>query len=228
MADQNLEFRVFIQARMSSTRFPGKVLAPLCSRPVLAHVVDRVFGAVARDRIVVATSDQPSDDPLAFFARTLGVSVFRGPLTDVFQRFRLCLEKYPCPWFCRISADSPLLDPEIILKVNRCTQGDDVDLATNVFPRTFPRGHSVEWLRSETFVRIETDSLTPDQKEHVTRFYYDNPSKFRIINMESGDRTRASLDLCVDTPEDLKRLEIELTRQVAADTTPISRDWSRS
>jgi spore coat polysaccharide biosynthesis protein SpsF len=228
MADQNPEFRVFIQARMSSTRFPGKVLAPLCGRPILAHVVDRVLATVARDRIVVATSDQPSDDPLALFARTLGVSVFRGPLTDAFRRFQLCLEKYPCPWLCRISADSPLLDPEIILKVNRCTQEGNVDLATNVFPRTFPRGHSVEWLRSETFARIETDSLTPEQKEHVTRIYYDNPAEFRIVNVESGDPSRASENLCVDTPEDLRRLTVELSRQEAADTTPISRDRSRS
>jgi spore coat polysaccharide biosynthesis protein SpsF len=203
-------------------RFPGKVLAPLCGRPILAHVVERVSGAAARDRIVVATSDQQSDDPLALFARKLGVSVFRGPLTDVFQRFRLCLEKYPCPWFCRISADSPLLDSDVLLKVAGWTRADNVDLATNVFPRTSPRGQSVEWLRSETFARIETDSLTPEQKEHLTRFYYENPSKFRIVNVESDDPSRASLNLCVDTPEDLRRLELELSRQRAADAEPIT------
>src|SRR5712675_887192 len=99
------KIRAFIQARMSSARFPGKVLAPLDGEPIIAQVIKRVSQAVGRDRITVATSDDRSDDPLACYVDQLGISVYRGSLNDVFSRFRSCLEAYPCTWFFRVCAD---------------------------------------------------------------------------------------------------------------------------
>ena len=88
--------RAFVQARMSSSRYPGKVLAPFCGRPILAHVVERVTRAVTPKRVVVAMSTEASDEPLARCAEVLGVQVFRGSLVNVFGRLVACLKKHPC------------------------------------------------------------------------------------------------------------------------------------
>ena len=203
--------RVFIQARMSSSRFPGKVLAPLEKRPVVQWVVDQVSSVVARDHIVVATSDTASDDELEEVVRGLGVNVFRGDLDNVVLRFQECLLTFPCPWFFSISADSPFINSSVLPMLSEWCS-DELDLVTNVFPRTFPRGHSAELIRSETFSALNTDELTAEQKEHVTQVFYDNPLRFRIVNVESEDASQAKLNYCVDTPEDLRRLEIDLTQ----------------
>ena len=199
--------RVFIQARMSSSRFPGKVLAPFRGRPIIAHVISRIEAAVPLDQITVVSSTDPSDYPLACYLRELGVAVFRGPLDNVFQRFQMCLEDYPCQRLFRVSADSPLLDGEMIERMLDYSDRDELDLVTNVFPRTFPRGRSLEMLNSTTFSQLGPDQLTTDQKEHLTRVYYDDPARFRILNIESGDPAQARVNLSVDTVEDLRYLE---------------------
>src|SRR6185503_15435408 len=110
-------FRVFVQARMSSQRFPGKVLAPFRGEPIISHVVARAAAAVPRDAITVATSSERSDDPLVRYLEGEGVSVFRGPLDDVLGRFQACLSAHPCEWLFRVCADSPLLDHHVILRM---------------------------------------------------------------------------------------------------------------
>src|SRR5258706_15848995 len=102
---------------MSSRRFPGKVLAPFRGRPILRHVVESVMGALPDARPLVLTSDQASDDPIASYCERLRVECFRGPLEDVFGRFRAALLQHPCDWVLRICADSPLLDPKVLKAV---------------------------------------------------------------------------------------------------------------
>src|SRR5258708_37471721 len=131
---------------MGWVRFRGKVLAPLAGRPVIAHVVERVAQVLPTSTISVLTSTDPADDPLALYASALGVGVYRGPRDDVLTRFIGCLDDHPCEWLLRISADSPMLDPALlnpVLEVPRI----GVDLVTNVFPRTYPRGQSAELVR---------------------------------------------------------------------------------
>ena len=197
---------------MSSARFPGKVLAPLGGRPLLDHLVDRLKRVLSQELIVVATSDEGTDDPLAVHASKLGVSVFRGPLDNVFERFRLCLGQFPCAWFFRICADSPLLDPSLLPRIAARAE-DGVDLVTNVFPRTYPKGHSVELLRTETYVRLDSQALSAEEREHVTKVYYNHPDQFRIVNVESGDSSLSRLNFCVDTPEDLSRLDAHVASE---------------
>ena len=199
--------RVFIQARMSAKRFPGKVLAPFNGIPILTCVIERVNKVIPSGRIVVLTSTDQSDDPLVCYMRNAGISVYRGPLENVFERFQLCLREYPCSWFFRICADSPLLDNEILKTMLIRNDKSDVDLITNVFPRTFPKGQSVEMLNADTFAGINLYGLTPVQQEHVTKVYYENPENYRIINVESSDRSLAAINLSVDTIEDLYRLQ---------------------
>lgn len=204
--------RAFIQARMSSTRFPGKVLAPFASRPLIAHVIDQVAQALPLDHITVATSIEPSDDPLACYVRELGVSVHRGALDNVFMRLRSCLQAYSCTWFFRVCADSPLYNGTLLQTMLGYCDRTDVDLITNVFPRTFPKGQSVEMINAATFAAIDVAQLTSEEREHVTKVYYNHPARFKIINIESEDSRLADTSLAVDTLEDLRRLEKTLAR----------------
>lgn len=192
---------------MSSRRFPGKVLAPLSGRPVVAHVLASVAKVVPARLIVVATSAEASDDPLAAYVRALGIQVFRGPLDDVVERFRRCLTRHPCDWFFRICADSPLLDPRIMAAMVPLSGRPDVDIVTNVHPRTFPKGQSAELLRSGTFRRVAARRLTRHEREHVTPVYYGRPRSFGILNVASGRPSWSAARMDISTPEDLGRLE---------------------
>jgi spore coat polysaccharide biosynthesis protein SpsF (cytidylyltransferase family) len=191
---------------MTSSRFPGKVLAPFRGRPVLAHVIDGIAEALDTSRIIIATSTEASDDPIAVYAWDLGIQVFRGPLDNVFRRLQLCVEEHQCDWFFRVCADSPLLDPRLLSRMLGLV-APDVDLVTNIFPRTFPKGRSLELLFAPTFLRIDADRLSDVQREHVTRVYYDKPGEFHIVNVFSADPAEARLNLAVDTVEDLLALE---------------------
>ena len=199
--------RAFIQARMSSKRFPGKVLAPLRGKPLIAHVIAQVARVIPPERMTVATSSEPSDDPLACYVKESGISLYRGPLEDVFKRFQLCLKEYPCSWFFRICADSPLLDSTLFQTMMTYGDRSDIDLVTNVYPRTFPKGHSLEMVYSATFAGIDPTTLTAEEKEHMTKVYYHHPQEFRILNIESTDPASSKTNLSIDTPEDLFRLE---------------------
>jgi spore coat polysaccharide biosynthesis protein SpsF len=198
--------RAFVQARMSSRRFPGKVLAPFRGQPIIWHVVQRIAAALPEVPVVVATSGEPSDDPLAAYLGSRGVACHRGPLADVFGRFRTCLAEFPCDWVLRVCADSPLLEEEMLRRVVDA-RAEGVDLVTTTLRRTFPRGSNAELIRADSLTAIDERQLTAHDREHVTPFFHRNADRFRIINVESGDPGRAALSVAVDTIEDLARLE---------------------
>lgn len=213
-----MDIKVFIQARMSSSRFPGKVLAPVNGKPMIWRVIERVRQEFDETVIVVATSEETSDDPLALYVQSLGIKVFRGSLEDVFGRFQACLQENPCDWFFRISADSPLLNSKI-LKLMTSHIDESLDLITNVQKRTFPHGHSAELLNVKTFLKIKSSRLSDDDREHVTKFYYANANEFRILNLENTDPHYAKLNFVVDTLDDLRRVE-ELEKNFQYDFLP--------
>jgi spore coat polysaccharide biosynthesis protein SpsF len=192
---------------MSSRRFPGKVLAPFQGKPIIAHVIAAAARAVPFDCIVVTTSSVTADDPLACYVRKLGISVFRGELENVVARFQACLDANRCDWFFRLCADSPLLDSGLLQATMRYAGRRDIDLVTNVFPRTFPRGQSVEMIKADRFAAIDANRLTPQQKEHATQIYYYHPERFKIVNLESAESRSAETSYAIDTLEDLSRLE---------------------
>ena len=200
---------VFVQARMSSRRFPGKVLAPFRGRPVIDLVVEQVAKALPRDRIIVATSTEPSDDPLAAHLRAREVSVFRGSLEDVFGRFQGCLTEHPCTWFFRVCADSPLLNPQLFVRLLE-HRSADVDLVTNVFPRSFPKGQSLELVNAQTFRALDSKSLSLEQREHITKVFYDDPSRFHIANVAADGLDLSRTSVTLDTLDDFLALESDL------------------
>jgi len=200
------EIHVFIQARMSSRRFPGKVLAPFRGRPIIWHVVDRVARALPGVPRTVVTSTDPSDDPLAAYLATIDASCFRGPLDDVLGRFQLAAAA-SCPtWILRVCADSPLLD-ERVLRAVADARDPELDLVTTTAPRTFPKGHNAELIRTTSLSALPDVELDAADREHVTRFFHRNPQRFKLRNVESGDPALAALELAVDTIDDLHRLE---------------------
>lgn len=196
--------KAFVQARMSSRRFPGKVLAPFDGKPIVFHVVQAAAGAVGAENVVVATSDEPSDDPLVAYLATLNVRCFRGPRDDVFERFRLCARAHPCDWVLRLSADSPLLDPAELAAVIAAA-ADGVDLVTTTITAANTHGRNAELIRTQVLLDAAPDEVTADDREHVTPFFYRHPDRYSIVSV--GLEPREGGPLTIDTIEDLARLE---------------------
>jgi len=200
------DVRIFVQARMSSQRFAGKVLAPLAGRPMIDHVLERCAAAFGKERVVLATSDDASDEGLAAHVRKQGYALFRGDLANVLRRFQHCLLAYPCDWFVRISGDSPLIDPALIARI-AARRETRYDLVTNVQTRTFPPGQSVEVVRSEGFARIDSATLSAEEREHATQMFYRAPEKYRICSVLARESGLARQSFTVDTIEDLRAVE---------------------
>lgn len=201
--DSRAGILAFVQARTNSARFPGKVLAPLAGRPMVAHVLERCAEALGRDAVLLLTSTLQGDDGLAQAVSSMGYTVFRGDLDDVVLRFQQCLHAHPCDWFVRISGDSPLIDPALLRAIAE-RRAPSVDLVSNVQVRSFPAGQSVEVLRSERFLEIDSAKLTAAEREHVTPYYYSHPDMFRIRSIVSRDTALGQLRQVVDTPGDLE------------------------
>jgi spore coat polysaccharide biosynthesis protein SpsF len=195
---------VAVQARMSSTRLPAKVLLPVAGRPLLGYVLERV--ALAGETVVVATSDQPDDDPVAQFASDAGVQVFRGSLPDVAGRFAALADSFGLDALVRVSGDSPLIDPALVDEAISLFGAGEVDLVTNVFPRSFPVGQSVEVLSRAALDRVLAATDDPSDREHVTRYVYAHHKDFRIQNF-AHERDVSHVRHVVDTEEDLRRVE---------------------
>ncbi len=203
-----MALRFFVQARMSSARFPGKVLAPFLGCPMIRAILNRLQARVDDPgQIVVLTSQDETDDPLAAYLNSQGVQCFRGTLENVFERFRQALKKYPCDAFFRVCGDSPIVNGSLVETFVKRWQTGKFDLITNTFPRSFPKGHSLELIRSKVFEAMDPGTLSEGEREHITQVFYANPSRFRIENVSSGNPALAPRNLSVDCLEDLRSIE---------------------
>lgn len=203
-----------VQARMSSRRLPGKSLRPLCGKPMLRYVLESLAQVDALAETIVATSSEAGDDPIAEFCDRFGTRCFRGPLDNVAERFLRASRAHRFSAFVRASGDSPLLDPRLVARAVALFSGSAADLATNVFPRTYPAGLSVEVVHCETFERLVPGLTEPDDREHVTGYFYRHPEQFRIVNF-ALETPRRDVHLAVDTPEQfdyVARLVRSMTR----------------
>lgn len=201
-----MTMNLFIQARMSSSRFPGKMLAPLNGKPLIDHITERISKLKNIDRFVVLTSIEPSDDPLACYLEQKGVDVFRGPLDNVYERFKVALAVYPCESFIRICGDSPIINTDLIDYMARLYLGVGCDFLSNVQHKKFPKGQSVEIINSDLFLRVDADVLTAEQREHVMPYFYENSAKLETYFPDSNADHR-QINTCVDTIQDLKNIE---------------------
>jgi len=189
---------------MSSQRFPGKVLHAVSGKPVLGYLLERLRQCREIAHIVVASSDDSSDDAIARYCREHGVACFRGALDDVAARFAAVLVRYRFDGFVRVCADSPLLDHHLVDRAVRIFRHDACDVVTNVMRRTYPRGQSVEVVNADVFLAARADFTDADDREHVTRFFYRNPERFTIRSF-SALMDLSDIRLCVDTPDDMRQ-----------------------
>jgi UDP-4-amino-4,6-dideoxy-N-acetyl-beta-L-altrosamine transaminase len=198
-----------VQARMGSSRLPGKVLEHAAGRTLLAHVIERLRRAATLSAVWVATTDRPEDDVIAAEATRLGVPVFRGSEDDVLDRYRGAAEASGAEVITRITADCPLLDPaEVDRVVGAFLQASpEVDYASNMAPddRRIPLGMSVEVFSRGALLRAWREGEERHHREHVTPYLFEAPGRFRtrVIHPDEGCVDRRALRLTVDTPEDL-------------------------
>lgn len=201
-----------IQARMNSQRLYGKVLKKIFDKKILFLLVQRLKKAKNISNIIVATSDSKSDLKIVSFCKKNKIEHFTGSLTNVASRFAKVLKKKNCFCFIRISADSPLIDPILIDKIIHLSKKKKFDIVTNVFPRSFPSGQSIEIIRSELFLK-NIKYFNNKDKEHITKYFYRNYKKFKIINLKSNTNL-SNYKMSIDTLEDYNKL-IKMSKRIA-------------
>lgn len=193
---------VIIQARTSSKRFKDKVLFNIYGKPLILHVIEKIKKSNKTD-IIVSTSEKKEDDTLVKLLLKNKIKFFRGSLNNVAKRLYETAIFNNQKFFLRISADSPLIDFEIINKIiNIHKRNKSYDLITNIFPKTFPSGQSVEIIKTKTLGK-NLKFFSRLDKEHVTRYFYKNPSKFKIRNFLNKNSSNLR-KLSIDSPNDLK------------------------
>jgi spore coat polysaccharide biosynthesis protein SpsF len=208
---------------MGSTRLPGKVLLDIAGQPMLAHVVRRAQQAQTLDQVIVATTTNPSDDPVEQFCQEQGIPCFRGSEHDVLDRYYQAALKFGAHAIVRLTADCPLIDPAVIdqtvlafLGVPALAADDQADrpydFVANRLPppwkRTFPVGLDVEVCTFQALERAWKEAVEPHQREHVMPYLYERAGRFRVLVVDH-DPDYGQLRWTVDTPEDL-----ELVRRV--------------
>lgn len=191
-----------LQGRFSSTRLPGKVLAELHGEPMIMRQVERVRRSELISQLVVATSDDSSDDALVDILQDAGVAVRRGPLDDVVERFGAVVDEFQPDTIVRLTADCPLTDPDIIDLVISQHIESGADYSSNALTPTFPDGLDVECIRAAAFAELRGSQLTAAEREHVTLGIYSHPEIFSLHSVEQSPDL-SSLRWTVDVPEDL-------------------------
>lgn len=192
-----------IQARMASTRLPGKVLANIAGKPMLWQVVQRVRAARSIDNVVVATSSNPSDDPIAAQCAVDATACFRGDEDDVLDRFYRAALRFGADTVVRITADCPLMDPVVIDKVVSTFRESDCDYVSNTLRYTYPDGLDVEVFSLDALERTWKNATSPHQREHVTQFMRQDSSFLKRNVEHSDDLSPHDYRWTVDDPADL-------------------------
>ena len=206
-----------VQARMSSTRLPGKVLLPLAGREVLAHVLDRLDFCKTLDEVVVATSSDASDDVLAQWCRARGVGVFRGSLQDVLDRYYQCAIQHKATAVVRITADCPALDPALVDEVVRGFHAGGHDLF--YLGGEFPDGLDCQVFSFSALERAWREAALPSEREHVGPYIANHPEFFHLGSLEKF-KGLAHHRWTLDEPRDLVFLQSLFGRLQRPDGQP--------
>lgn len=197
-----------LQARVSSTRLPGKVLKIILGKPMLSLEIERIRRCRRIEQLLVATSRDTSDNGIESLCKNIQMSCFRGSLDDVLDRFYKAAMLYKPDHIVRLTGDCPLIDPQIIDDVIDFYINGNYDYASNTVEPTFPDGLDVEVFK---FLALETawkEAFLPSHREHVTPFIHQNPKRFKIGHYKSKINL-SHLRWTVDEPEDF-----ELVRQI--------------
>ncbi len=201
-----------VQARMGSTRLPGKMLIDIQGKPLLAHVIDRIREARLIDGIVIATTGNEKDRVIIDFARSRGIAYYVGSEDDVLDRFYRAAREHSAGTIIRITPDDPFKDPEVIDKVAGCylSYKGQVDYVSNTIKPTYPEGLDVEVFSFKALEKAWQEASAPSEREHVTPYIWNHPGIFRLVNVEN-EEDLSHLRWTLDTEADLK-----FTREIYA------------
>lgn len=193
----------YIQARMGSTRLPGKTMKPILGKPLLGLLVERVRRSQFASKFIIATTVSAEDDVIADWCLRNGFPLFRGSEEDVLGRFYEASMQFPGDPIIRITADCPLIDPVVIDRVVKFyIEGQaSYDYVSNTIERCFPRGMDVEVFSLKCLHQAAHEARLPGEREHVTPFIYTHPERYRIGQL-LDKRNASQYRLCVDTAED--------------------------
>jgi len=200
---ENKKIVAIIQARMGSTRLPGKALKEISGKPLLWHVINRVKKAKLIDQIVLATTDKKEDLKLIEIASETGIGNYAGSEEDVLDRYFQAATKYKADIIVRITSDCPLIDPIIIDKVINHFLSDNFDYVSNTIKCTYPDGLDVEVFSYNSLKKAWNDAKLPSEREHVTPYIIKHKEIFKIGNFEN-DEDLSHLRWTVDEERDLE------------------------
>ncbi len=198
---------IIILCRFNSTRLPGKILKEIDGQPVLQHIVNKITKVVPKENIIIATSEEKTDIPIVDYCKQKGLNYYRGSLNNVSLRFLEAAQKYNLDFAVRINGDNffvnyPLLDEMINIATN-----NNYDFVSNVKGRTFPKGMSIEIVKTQFYKQMYSQFSSEGDFEHVTIYLYNNdekiPDKKYIYNNSVPEA--AGIQLSIDTKEDFDR-----------------------
>jgi len=193
---------------MDSTRLPGKSLMEIAGKPLLQYVIEGAQSCNSfRGSICVATSDRPVDDPIADYCEENKVDVFRGSVEDVSGRLLACARSRKLDYFARMNGDSPFVDLELINKACEIVRQSGEDFVTNIRPRSYPYGISVELFRTDSFALGYERMSEPDHYEHVSHYFYEHLDDFNYRNIVREGEDLSKIRMTVDTEADKRRFE---------------------
>lgn len=194
---------IVVQARTGSSRLPGKIHLPICGKPLLVRMLERVLAASGNFEVTVATTLDPVDDAVRAMCREVGVNCFSGHPTDLLDRHYHAARMHRADVVVKIPSDCPLIDPAVIDKVLSFPR-ENYDFVSNLHPATYPDGNDVEVMPFAMLERAFKEAKKPHEREHTTPFLWDQPERFRIANVawETGLDYSMSHRFTIDYPED--------------------------
>lgn len=196
-----------LQARVSSTRLPGKVVKPILGLPMLVRQVERLRRSHRIDKLVVATSTDASDNTLVKSCYEYGIECLRGSLDDVLDRFYQTALQFKPDYVVRLTGDCPLADPALIDKVIDYHLAGGYDYTSNTIEPTYPDGLDVEVMRYEVLEQAWREAALRSEREHVTLFIHKQPDRFKLGSVKSNCDI-SHLRWTVDEPEDLQLINL--------------------
>tara|TARA_B100001027_G_scaffold215117_1_gene188471 strand:- start:7643 stop:8272 length:630 start_codon:yes stop_codon:yes gene_type:complete len=199
-----MKIAILIQARYNSKRLPGKVCLKVLNKELLLHVYDNCKKSCLKG-VYIVTSKNKSDKPIVDLCTKNKIKYFKGNLTNVYLRYFQVIKKLNLDGFVRITGDSPLIDYKIINKAIKKFLKEKPDIITNVFPRSFPVGQSVEVINSKIFMNNYKNIFKKDEKEHITKYFYKNYKNFKIINFRNK-KNESKKNLSINTKEDFFKI----------------------
>jgi spore coat polysaccharide biosynthesis protein SpsF len=207
----NIKTVIIVQARMTSTRLPGKVMKEVMGKPLLEYQIERLRQVRLADELVIATTTNDTDQPIVELCERLGVAYYRGSEEDVLSRYYEAAIQFGADIVVRVTSDCPLIDPGVVDEViglyiyNR----DKYGYVSNTLERTYPRGLDTEVFSMAALEKAHKGAREQSEREHVTLYIYRRPEQFRLANSSSAvDYSQHRWT--VDTPEDFELIKLIL------------------